>query len=140
MTKYRILGAIFLVAVALQTLGCGSSMSNSNRVLQSMTISPASADAQNFANGRVQFMATGTFNKAPSPQQVTFQPPYAGGWSLMANGGASLPATISPTGLAECVPGASGAVTVQALASANAAMGTGATGVAVRSTATLTCP
>ena len=141
MTKYRICAAIFLVAVALQALGCGSSsiMSNSNRVLQSMTISPATADAQDFANGRVQFMATGNFNKPPSPQQVTFQPPYTGGWSVMGSGMQPI-ATIDANGLAQCGPGAVGMVTVQALASANAAMGTGATGVAVRATATLTCP
>jgi hypothetical protein len=140
MTKYRIFAAIFLAAVALQALGCGSgSMMNSNRVLQSMTISPAMPDAQNFANGQVQFTATGVFNKPPSPQQVTFQPPYSGGWSLLATTG-PLPATISQTGLAQCIQGASGTAFVVATASANAAMGTGATGVAVRATATLTCP
>jgi hypothetical protein len=140
MTKYRIFAAIFLVAVALQVLGCGSgSMMNSNRVLQSMTISPAMADAQNFANGRVQFTARGVFNKPPSPQQVTFQPPYSGGWSLIANGAQPV-ATMSATGLAQCVPGAVGTDTVVAMASANAAMGTGATGVMVQASTTLTCP
>jgi hypothetical protein len=140
MTKYRIFAAVFLVAVALLALGCGSSgMLNSNRVLESMTISPTIPDAQNFANGQVQFTATGTFSKPPSPQQVTFQPPYSGGWSLLATSG-PLPATISQTGLAQCMPGATGTAFVVATASANAAMGTGATGVAVQATATLTCP
>jgi hypothetical protein len=140
MTKYRIFAAIFLAAVALQALGCGSgSMMNSNRVLQSMTISPAAADAQNFANGRVQFTATGTFNKPPSPQQVTFQPPYTGGWSVMGSGMQQV-ATIDATGRAQCVPGAVGKATVVATATANAAMGTGATGVAIQASTTLTCP
>ena len=140
MTKYRIFAAIFLAGVALQALGCGSgSMMNSNRVLQSMTISPAMADAQNFANGRVQFTATGVFNKPPSPQQVTFQPPFSGGWSLTATGAQPV-ATMSATGLAQCVPGAVGTETVVASASANAAMGTGATGVMVQASTTLTCP
>jgi hypothetical protein len=137
MTKYRTLAAIFLVLAALQALGCGGS--NSNRVLQSMTVSPATADAQNFANGQVQFTATGTFSKPPSPQQVTFQPPYTGGWAMMASGTQSV-ATISATGLAQCVPGAVGTATVVATATKNAAMGTQATGVAVQATATLTCP
>lgn len=138
MTKFgTVLATLFLAALALQALGCGSSMSNSNRVLQSMTIIPVTADARNFANGQVQFTANGTFSKAPSPQQVTFQPPYSGGWSLMSTGAA---ATISPAGLAQCAPGAVGTATIVATATANAAMGTGATGVAVRATATLTCP
>ncbi len=65
MTKYgTVLATLLLVALALQALGCGSS--NSNRILESMTITPANADAQNFANGQVQFTATGTFSKAPS--------------------------------------------------------------------------
>jgi len=139
MTKYgTVLATLLLVALALQALGCGSS--NSNRILESMTITPADADAQNFANGQVQFTATGTFSKAPSRQQVTFQPPYTGGWSLMTTNSASI-ATINQNGMAQCVPGgAAGTVTVQAMASANAATGTGATGVARTATTTLTCP
>ena len=139
MTKYgTVLATLLLAALALQALGCGSS--NSNRILESMTLTPANADAQNFANGQVQFTAAGTFSKAPSPQQVTFQPPYTGGWSLMGTNSASI-ATINQNGMAQCVPGgAAGTVTVQALASANAAMGTGATGVARTATTTLTCP
>jgi hypothetical protein len=54
--------------------------------------------------------------------------------------GAANIATISSTGLAQCVPGASGIVTIEASASANAASGTGATGVARTATTTLTCP
>src|ERR1700674_2452530 len=76
----------------------------------------------------------------PSPQQVTFQPPYTGGWSLMGTNSASI-ATINQNGMAQCVPGgAAGTVTVQAMASANAATGIGATGVARTATTTLTCP
>ena len=139
MTKYgTVLATFLLAALALQALGCGSS--NSNRILESMTITPANADAQDFAHGQVQFTATGTFSKAPSPRQVTFQPPYTGGWSLMGTNSASI-ATINQNGMAQCVPGgAAGTLTVQAMASANAATGTGATGVARTATTTLTCP
>jgi hypothetical protein len=136
MTKYSsLLVTLLLTALAL---GCGST-SNSNRALQSITVTPAGAEAQNFPNGQVQFTATGTFNKAPSPDQLTFQPPYTGGWALMGAGSAAI-ATISPTGLAQCVPGAAGSAIVVATASANAATGTGATGVAVQGSTTLTCP
>jgi hypothetical protein len=137
MTKFRtLLSILFLAALALETLGCGSS--NSNRVLQSMAITPANADAKDFANGQVQFTATGTFNKVPSPAQVTFQPPYTGTWSLMGAGAANI-ATISQAGLAQCIPGAAGVVTVSAVASSNSATGP-AMSTAVTGSTTLTCP
>ena len=140
MSKYRlVLSSCFLAVLAIATLGCGSSPMTSNRVLQSMVITPANADANNFPNGQVQFAATGTFSKGPSPAKVTFQPPYTGSWSLMGTGTSSI-ATISQTGLAQCIPGAAGTVTVNAMVSANAAMGTGATSVAVQGSTTLTCP
>ena len=58
---------------------------------------------------------------------------------MMANGMQPV-ATIDANGLAQCVPGAVGKATVVATATANAAMGTGATGVAVQASTTLTCP
>jgi len=139
MTKFRtLLSLLFVAALALETLGCGSSNMNSNRVLQSMAITPANADAQNFPNGQVQFTATGTFNKAPSPAQVTFQPPYTGTWSLMGASAANI-ATISQAGLAQCIAGAAGTVTVSAVASSNSATGP-AMSTAVTGSTTLTCP
>jgi hypothetical protein len=50
---------LFLVLpiIALGIVGCASS-----RQLQSVTLSPASADAQNFPNGQVSFTATGAFS------------------------------------------------------------------------------
>ena len=138
MSESRLVLSIFLLAAwASASLGCGSSM-NTNRVLQSMSITPANAIAHNFPNGQVQFTAIGTFNQAPSPAQVTFQPPYTGTWSLMGTGASSV-ATISQTGLARCVPGAAGIVTVNAIASANSAMGPEMS-VAVTGTTTLSCP
>ena len=144
MSKYRLvlsscLLAVLTIVLAIATVGCGSSAMTSNRVLQSMVLAPANADAMNFPNGQVQFLATGTFSKTPSPAQVTFQPPYTGSWSLMGTSASSI-ATISPTGLAQCILGAAGTVTVNAIVSANAAMGTGATSVAVQGSTTLTCP
>jgi hypothetical protein len=139
-TKSRtVLATFFLAALVLQTLGCGSSANmNSNRVLQSMVITPANADAQTFPNGQVQFTATGTFSEAPSPAQITFQDPYTGTWAVMGTGAASI-ATISQTGLAQCVPGAAGKVTVMATVSSNSANGP-AMSTAVTASTTLTCP
>ncbi|HZW94375.1 MAG TPA: hypothetical protein VFF64_15600 [Candidatus Eremiobacteraceae bacterium] len=134
-----LLAASSLAILALQTLGCGMSSSNSNRILQSMTISPAVADAQDFPDNQVQFTATGTFNEAPSPAQLTFMAPYTGSWGISSTS-ADVIATIDQTGLADCVSGAAGTVTVFALVNANSATGTGMTGVAVRGVASLTCP
>jgi hypothetical protein len=123
----------------LLALGCGGGMNttmDSNRVLLSMSISPSAVDAQKFMNGQVMFAATGTFSQPPSPAIVTFMAPYSGSWAV------SNPniATIDQNGMAQCISGQSGTVTVSAIASTNAATGTGATSTAVSATATLICP
>jgi hypothetical protein len=122
------------VWVIIFTASCGSS-STQNRVLTSMSVTPASADASNFANGQVQFTATGTFTMPPSPAPVPFAAPYSGSW-LSSD---SNVATITQQGLAQCVSGASGSVTITGIASSNSAHGTQMS-TAVRGTATLTCP
>lgn len=125
-----------LAAVAITSIGCSSMNSMSNRVLQSMVISPATADAQSSPSGQVQFSAMGSFSKAPSPAPVPFVAPYSGSW---ATSDISV-ATIDQHGLAMCVAGASGTVTITAIASSNAGMGTQNTSTAVSGTAKLTCP
>lgn len=130
------LSAGLLAAFAIATFGCSSMNSMSNRVLQSMVISPSVADAQISPSGQVQFSAMGTFSKAPSPAPVTFVAPYSGSW---ATSDLNI-ATIDQHGLATCVPGASGTVTVSATASSNAGMGTQNTSTAVSGTAKLACP
>jgi hypothetical protein len=76
----RFSGPILLLAVAgslLAIAACGGmSMMMSNRQLQSITVSPVSADAMNFPNGMVHFSAMGTYNMAP----MTGTPPVL--WSL----------------------------------------------------------
>jgi hypothetical protein len=135
--RQTIAAATLTVLLAFRMLACGSS--NSNRVLESMTITPAIADAQNFPNGQVQFTATGQFSKPPSPDQVTFVAPYSGQWSFADANSANI-ATIGSNGLAQCKSGASGTATVLATASANSGNGAQNTSVARTSTATLTCP
>jgi hypothetical protein len=129
----------FLGALILQTLGCGTSSSNSNRVLQSIAVTPPMADAQD-SGGQVQFTASGTFSKAPSPSPVTFVAPYSGSWMVSDPATATLVGTGTGTATFHCVAGASGVVSITAIASTNAATGTGATGTSVRGTASLTCP
>lgn len=127
--------AILAVLGVAQTLGCGAMYSSSNRVLQSVTVTPANADAQNFM-GQVQFTANGTFSQPPSPAPVSFQPPYTGNWS---SSNLNI-ATISQSGMAQCVAGAAGKVTIIAEVSSNSATGMGQMSTAVSGKATLTCP
>jgi hypothetical protein len=87
-----------LVLAAAITLACGS-----ERMAESISISPATADAQNFANGQVQFTATRYFNKQPSP--VT---PLTATWGVCAQAGNPDAVTVSASGLAQCAPGATG--------------------------------
>ena len=96
----------------LGIVGCGSS-----RQLQSVTLSPASADAQNFPNGQVSFTATGTFSKKPSPQ------------------------TLTSKGLAQCLPGFTGTVTILAGTESSSMMNPdGGSQLKIFGGAELTCP
>lgn len=124
-----------LAVTAIATVGCGSMNSTSNRVLQSMTLAPPSADALS-SQGQVQFTAMGTFSKAPSPAPVPFVVPYTGTWATSDKN----TATITQGGLATCVSGAAGTVTITAIASTNSGKGTQATSTAVSASAKLTCP
>jgi hypothetical protein len=87
-------------------LACGSG----SYKIQSITVNPATADAQSYPNGQVPFVATGYYNSAPA----TVTP-------LQANWGAalgSLPAdgavAVDSNGIAQCTPGASGTYTIGA--------------------------
>ena len=129
-------GSLVLLAVlAMQTVGCGAMNSTPNRVLQSMTLTPANADAQNFSSGQVQFTAMRTFSLAPSPAPVPFTTPYTGTWMSSD----SSIATINQAGLATCVSGAAGTVTIMATASSNSAHGTQMS-TSVSGSTKLTCP
>ena len=92
-------GALILMAAVVA--GCGGSVMNNGRMLQTLTVTPASADAQSFPGGKVQFTVTGTFNMAP----VTVASP-AVMWSIgspFASPSPTMPqASINSTGLAQC--------------------------------------
>jgi hypothetical protein len=130
----KVLGNACLMSSLLAIVACGGM--NSKRVLMSMSVSPAAADAQNFANGQVMFSATGTFSQPPSPAAVTFMAPYSGSWSVSDANVAS----IDQNGVARCVQGQTGIVTVSAIASSNSATGPGQMSTAVTAKATLSCP
>ncbi len=112
MSLLRYIVCIVLLSFAAWiALACGSS-----RKLLSITVSPASADAQGYRNGEVPFVATGHYNSSP----VTVTP-------LQANWGAALfqseNGTMVPTngavsvdanGVAKCGTSASGTYSIAA--------------------------
>ena len=118
---------LFLAAIEFVAVGCGS---QSPRVLQSVAVAPATADAQNFANGQVQFTASGNYSQPPTPSTLT-----QAEWSLND----PTIATVSQTGLAQCNPGAVGTVTVKAGTSGSCS-GSDCTAVFISGTAQLSCP
>ena len=75
----------------------------------------AVADAQSFPSGQVQFTATGTFSKPPSPSVVTFQAPYSGSW--FSTDPVTLVSTGNGTAIFQCIAGKSGTFTITAVAS-----------------------
>jgi hypothetical protein len=62
-----------------------------------MTITPASANAQSYPNGQVQFSATGQYSKAPT--SAALQPAL---WSVYLPNGSQGAPTITSAGLAQC--------------------------------------
>ena len=130
------LRSILLVASLLTGFGCGDNQ------LRSVTVSPTAADAKNFANGQVQFSAMGTFSDSSKPrplnsQQITW---CVGTSAGACAGNVNSGATVTPNGVAACVPTFSGTATILA-GKAKAAMNpdTGPQ-MTVFGTAQLICP
>jgi hypothetical protein len=103
------LSITLLVAAAAITLACGSSTKpvNNSGSIQSVTVSPAIADAEDFPGDQVQFVATGYYKTPPSP--IT---PLAAMWGVCQNNAATAEVTISSNGLAHCAAGATGKYSV----------------------------
>ena len=103
---------VLLFAIAVVLAACGGGNMNMGRQLQAISVTPQSANAQNFANKQVQFTATGTYTMAPMsgmPQVL---------WSI-GNPFSTMPVpagvSINQNGLAECTT-FSGTVTITATA------------------------
>jgi hypothetical protein len=128
---------LLLLALLFIAVGCGSS-----RSLQSVSVMPAVADAQNFPDGKVSFTATGTFSKPPSPQKLTGQDVA---WCVGSNQGACV-GNINPgvivdsNGLASCAPNFSGTVTILAGKTKSVMMPDAGSQLGVFGSAQLTCP
>jgi hypothetical protein len=110
-------------------------MSNQGRFLQSLTVSPVTADAAKFPSGQVQFTATGNFNMEPITQSVPVQ------WFIgMPGSSQQAPAGVSidpMSGMAQC-SGFVGTVTIAADFTMNPDRA--GTAAQVFGTAQLTCP
>jgi len=131
--------SLLLLAAALLTQACGTP--STTRVVQTITISPSQADAQNYPGGKVPFTATGYYNTMPSPitpQQAT--------WGACFQGGITASVTVTASGVAQCAAGAAGTFTVWAYdmnasgATCNAVTACGGGCGRVTGTAQLTCP
>jgi hypothetical protein len=96
-----------LVFAAAITLACGSPASP--HIPQSVTVTPATADAESFPDGQVQFAATAYYNTMPSPvSNVTAT------WNSCAQNGPTTEVSVSTTGVAQCASGASGTYMIYA--------------------------
>lgn len=137
-SRPRLPGMLLLVTLLFLTISCGSN-SNSNRLLQSIAVTPSSADARNYPNGQVRFTATGTFTIPPSPDVLTFSEPYSGSFMVDDPTIATIISGSGGTAAVQCAAGASGSTHVTAAACAYA-NGTAVTCVTVRGSAILNCP
>ena len=129
-----------IAAGLLMVLSCGgnSMMTMSARQLQSITVSPTSADAKN-SGGMVQFTATGNFNMNPMMATTPVRWSIGNPFSLQP-----VPAGVSVdmNGLAQC-SGFNGMVTIEATAPMDPSMPLSKmtmTTMNVSGVAQLTCP
>jgi hypothetical protein len=104
--------------------------------LQAITLSPAAADAQNYPDGQVPFVATGTYANPAS--KLTPQPAL---WGACQQSVPTSEVSVTSAGAAKCASGASGAYTVFAyqMTACDALTACGG-GCTVVGTAQLTCP
>ena len=132
---------LLLLTLLIITLACGSS-----RTLQSVSVMPAVANAQNFPSGRVSFTATGTFSKPPSPQQLTGQDVT---WCVGVTAGScagniAVGATVDQNGVASCLANLPSGLpktwVVMAGKSMPAMMPDGGARMTIYGSAQLTCP
>lgn len=132
--------SLVLILAASLALSCGTGSQNNKDPLVSITLTPATADAQDFPSGQVQFVATGYYI---NPSRTVS--PLVAGWGTCYQGATTNKISIIASGVAQCAPGAVGAFTVWANdpplpnVACNAITACGG-GCFVAGTAQLTCP
>lgn len=135
---------VALAVVASAALSCGNPADSPGAAdpLESITVTPAVADAKDYPNGQVQFTATGYYSTNPT-QAVPLTPTR---WGSCYQNASTSEITVSSTGMAQCAGGAVGTYTVWADAPPNPngpnclAMTACGGGCFVVGTAQLTCP
>jgi hypothetical protein len=133
---------LLILATAI-ALACGSDAPpiNTTGILKSITLSPAAADAQNYPDGQVPFIASGYFSTPPSP--VTLLP---ASWGACYQGSPTGGVSVGTKGLAQCAADSVGTYTVWAYAPSGQTAcpalvnACGGGGCQVTGTAQLTCP
>lgn len=138
----NIKGALSLLTVILSMSLIAVSCSTQQSQLQSLIVDPATADAQNYSNGKVQFTATG--NYVHPSRTVTPQP---ANWAACQNGTPTADVSVTASGIAQCASGAVGQFPIHAWdarsgqgvvnCTAITACGGGCT---IEASAQLTCP
>jgi len=125
-----------LSVVSLVALSCGTSSQGSAGQLQSITLTPAMADAQDYPDGAVPFVATGIY--ANPPNKVT---PLTALWGVCQKGLPTTFASVSTAGVATCGSGSVGAYEVFAYKPTNCnVVNLCGGGCTVEGTAQLSCP
>jgi hypothetical protein len=122
-----------VAVVVLAELGCGSHLS-------SVSLTPGVADAQNFPNGQVQFSATGRYSGSSKVVPLTNLTWCIGTTNGDCNGFIVSVATVTGSGVAQCLTGAAGTATILAGSGGHAGMPDRGSSLAVFGTAQLTCP
>ncbi len=128
-----------LVLAAAVALSCGSSA----HIPQSVVVSPAAVNAQDFPSGDVQFTATVYYNTKPSPVS-----PAPASWNACSQEGPTDGVSVSNSGVAQCAAGARGTFTIYAFVAnpafkgvcASSSLPCGGTCGGVVGMAQLTCP
>jgi hypothetical protein len=135
-----VLSFLALILAASFALSCGAGQGLGQ--LQSITINPATANAQSYRNGQVPFTATGVYNN-PS-HTVT---PLTSNWVACQQNAPTTDVYVSNTGVAQCASGATGTYAIKAWDIPNIpgayncpAMTACGGGCTVVGTAQLTCP
>ncbi len=124
-----------LLLICSFAMSCGSGSPGAGQ-LQSIAVRPASADAENYPDGQVPFLATGVYvNPAHT---VTPQPAR---WGVCQQNQATSAVSVTSAGMAQCMSGAAGTYTVFAYDMTNCdAITSCGGGCTVVGTAQLTCP
>lgn len=105
---FFLLMLVVAASFSLAALSCGAS-STGVRQLEAVTLSPAAANATDYPDGQVAFVATGHYNAAP----ITVSP-LAARWGTCYQGGSTTAISVTQAGIAQCALGAVGSYTVWA--------------------------